>query len=500
MRSRALLALLVLVGALGAGVVVWRGEAAPDRATPGAVPAGPAPASPPASAPSRGGVDADTLRRRLVRVLERPGLAPPGREVSVIVRDRAGRTVLARGADVPRLPASTAKLVTAAAALMTLGPEHRFATTLDTAGRVTGSTLRGDLVVTGGADPVLATPAYARHVAPDRPHTPLARLAGRLARRGITTVAGDLVADPSILAGRALADDWKPKYLKERDARPVGGLVVDAGLLVDRESPVAGRQAVVGLAVDPAERVAVVLRDLLAERGVTVRGTVRVADRPVRAPRRLAAVASPRLRTLLRHMVQESDNHLADTLLRAVGRALGGDGSWESAGAVARSLLDHLGIDATGARLRDGSGLSRGDRLTVRQLIDLHAVMQDSRFGSLWTRLLAVAGRSGTLERRLVDTPAAGALRGKTGSLEDLTALVGSVRGPDGAQHDLAVLVRHPEDRKHVASTLVDELVLAVAEAQRGCTRRPRPDAQPADGARPHVPPYRLRCPPDPSS
>lgn len=474
MRLPVVLSLVVLVVALAAGAVVAVGQVRSPQHDPVLGPAGPAP---PLAPPESRSTDAQALRKRLRAVLERPELALPGGSVSLLVSDMAGRTVFAVAPEEPRLPASATKLVTAAAALMTLGPDHRFVTTVEATGAVRGSRLHGDLILRGGADPVLATPAYARDVAPDRPRTPLDRLAARVAASGITAVTGDLVADPTLLGGGALATTWKEEYLSDRDARPVGGLTVDAGLDVDPEE-----SAVTGLARDPARRAATALRSLLAERGVEVRGAVRVAQRPTEATSEVARIASPPLGVLLGHMVRESDNHLADTLLRTVGASLGGDGSWDSAGAAASAVLEHLGVGAEGAVLADGSGLSRANRLTAGQLVALHRVMSRSRFGSLWSGLMAVAGRSGTLEERLAGTVAEGVLRGKTGSLDDVTTLVGSVYGPDGRHHDLAVLLSHAEADQSVARALVDEVVLAVAEEQRGCVRRrgrPRCPARP---------------------
>lgn len=358
MRRPVVLSLVVLLAALTAGVVVSAGQVQPLQPEPALGPAGPAPPFP---APELRPTDARALRERIRAVLERPELDLSGGAVSVLVSDAAGRPVFAVAPEEPRLPASATKLVTAAAALMTLGPDHRFVTTVEAAGPVRGSRLRGDLILRGGADPVLATPAYARHVAPDRPRTPLERLAARVAASGITVVAGNLVADPTVLGGGALATAWKGEYLTDRDARPIGGLTVDAGLHVDP-----GESAVTGLARDPAQRAGTALRSLLAERGVEVRGGVRVARRPTEATSEVARIASPRLALLLGHMVRESDNQLADTLLRTVGASLGGDGSWDSAGAAAGAVLENLGVGAQGAVVADGSGLSRANRLTAR--------------------------------------------------------------------------------------------------------------------------------------
>ena len=294
----------------------------PRRATPTPVPTPSATPSPQPS-PSPSGPPAtpldETERRtaarltRLVKRIEVPGL------VGMSVLDADGQMVFEHQATTTMLPASTQKMAVAAAALVRLGPSHRYTTTVNaTVAPNASGVVHGDLVLVGGGDPTLATPEFAS-VEPDRPRTPLATLATKIRKAGIRRVTGRVLADPTILSPEPIAAGWPPRYFDQLDATRISGLTVDAG----RRLFVARGSLQATAASDPARTAAVALRRLLRERGVRFGRGVQVLGRPSAARVQVASISSPPLGSLLQYMVQHSDNHLADTVFRTIGAAAG---------------------------------------------------------------------------------------------------------------------------------------------------------------------------------
>jgi serine-type D-Ala-D-Ala carboxypeptidase/endopeptidase (penicillin-binding protein 4) len=483
------------------------------------------------------------LTARLERVVAEATTADPELTLAVLVVDEAGREVVAHEADRALLPASTLKQVTAAAALTTLGPQAQLRTTVDATGGIdeTGR-LDGDLVVIGSGDPTLVTDEYARFIYPARPSTPLASLADQLVEAGLTHLHGHIRGTAPRFAAASLPTGWRDAYLSALDGRYGAGLTVDGGLRTivelpevpeeddadeeageevaeaDEPEPDGRRLSIfeqlaalgtdlppvvkVDLATDPALHTAAELRRLLEERGVRVDGVAMVepAETPIVA--RLASVLSPPLDEVLRFTVQRSDNHLADALALAVARTRTGEGSWDAADRAFGQVLARFGVPGDGARFADGSGLSRDDRVTARLLVELdRRLTADRRFGGTWRSLQAVAGSSGTLDRRLVGTPAEGRLLAKTGTLRDVAALSGQVIARDA---DPVGAARPRERGYHVAvlgneatglgrgvvRALVDEVVLALVADLDGCRVVPLGDD---DGPLGH-PPSQVRC------
>ncbi|MBA3621494.1 MAG: D-alanyl-D-alanine carboxypeptidase [Euzebyales bacterium] len=418
------------------------------------------------------------LRARLDRVLRKGRY---GDRVAVSVLDADGASVFTRRASHLLLPASTIKLVTAAAALARLGPDFRYTTSVQAVRPPNRrGVVRGDLVLVGGADPTLGTPAFGR-VEPDRPRTPLEHLADRVQAAGVRRVTGELVADPTVFAHQPLAAGWLPEYLQDLDATRASGLTVDAGRLLFRSNGgLQGRAA-----RDPAAVAGREFHALLRRRGVDIAGDSVVATRPG-AEAALAQVRSASLRTIVRYMTSESDNHLADGIFRTLG-AVGGTPTWAGSGRTTRRALQGLDLPWSGSVLADGSGLSRDDRLTTALLVRLQAGMWTSNLARPWRDAMALAGRRGTLSGRLVGTVAERRLYGKTGTLRDVRSLVGTVVGPADSAWHLAVIGNRltTAQRDRLAST-TDRLALALALDLHGCPPVVRGNQRP---------PQRQRCP-----
>lgn len=448
-----------LVALLGAGLQPAAGASV--RPAPLDVPPPPV-ATPRATPPVPAHPGLDDLLTRLQRF---PQTRPRG-SVGLAVTAGDGSMVAARRARRPMLPASTTKLVTAAAGLRILGADHRFVTRVyATRAPDASGVVDGDLVLVGGGDPVLSTPTYRRRVNMTRPATPLRRLAVRTARGGVTRVTGRVLADGSVLADQPLAAGWRDTYLTSLDTTRSSGLTVDAGLRLFRR-----RERLRGApAADPARRTAHELDRLLHGRGVRVTGAPGVGRLPPGAVE-VARISSPQLSELLAHTLRFSDNHLADSIFRMLGAAVG-DPTWRGSADAARAALADVDLAWRGLRLADGSGLSRRNRLSAEALVGLLAAMADGPLRRPWLRLLPVAGRTGTVAGRLTGTQAVGRVHAKTGTLRDVRALAATVPGRGGHDHHIAVLANDVPtyDDAAAARRLADVLAIAVVAAEYGC-------------------------------
>ena len=432
-------------------------------------PAGaPSPSPPPSPSPSPSPPSPE--RAALAARLARATAFPDGVQASVAVLDAAGEVVFELRGGEPLLPASTAKLAPGAAALLLFGPDHRIPTSVEAVGELDDEgVLRGRLELVGGGDPALSQAAYRSLVYVARPHTELEALADAVVDSGVRVVTRGVVAAPDAFGGTPVAPGWKDEYLAVLDARRITALSVDAGLDVTVVKEPPNPELVLLAAADPAAEAVAAFADLLAERGVVVGGDVGLAEGEATV---VGEVTSPPVRDHVRFAFERSDNHTADTLFRLVGHGMGADG-WEQSGEVIARLLADAGVDTTGMRLLDGSGLSRDDRMSARTLASIDHVMRSGEHGEAWRDALAVAGEEGTLRRRLLGTVAEGRFLGKSGTLDDVTALAGTVERPDGeaAYHVAAVANVPPGVGRFASVVVINDVVALLAEDAAGCTR-----------------------------
>ncbi|MFM7270598.1 MAG: D-alanyl-D-alanine carboxypeptidase/D-alanyl-D-alanine-endopeptidase [Actinomycetes bacterium] len=349
--------------------------------------------------------------------------------------DDGGVAITTREPDRALRPASTLKMVTAAAALELLGPRHRFTT----AAVATGSGTPRALVLVGGGDPGLATPRGVAAIAgdPERrgsPTTRLAALADRIAATGLRSLPEGIRVDDARYDSVRYSPSWPDSYRATGQVGPVGALTVDAGW----RDP-ANR---LGTPADPAIATGEALAALLEARGVDV-GPVSRGAAPAGA-RTVASVTSAPLREVVGGILAASNNHGAEMLLKELAVTAGTrPGTSESGARAARAALERLGVSTAGLEQLDGSGLARDDRASCRTLLGVLQLGDRARFRALRDGL-AVAGERGTLADRLAGSPLRGRLVAKTGTLNGTSGLVGTttVRRPVG----FALLLNGPLD------------------------------------------------------
>ena len=350
------------------------------------------------------------LRAQLDRALSTPGVSPVETGAVVIDLD-TGEIVYERNGARPLLPASTEKLAVTVAVLVELGPDYGVGTDVLGAGVQDGAVWAGDLFLKGYGDPTLR-------------RRDLVSLARQVRSAGIRKVTGRVLGDESYFDGRRTAPGWKRSFYGE-ESPPLSALVVD-------------RAAVQGRWVDdPALSAAATLGQVLDRAGVRVAGKAGIRAAPPGAVP-LAGVVSEPLARMVQRMNRESDNFVAEMLLKTLGARAGSGGSTAAGVQVVRRVLVELGVPLEGVRLADGSGLSRGDRLTASALAALLvAAWNDPELAGPLVESLAVAGVNGTLVGRLDRRPALGRVFAKTGTTDLASSLAGFV----GERYAFAVIM-----------------------------------------------------------
>ncbi len=466
--------------------------------------------------------DPAALFRRALDEAAAKGIAP---ETISIHIELPGGVVLSHREQEPMLPASTMKLVTAAAALELLGPQHAFVTELWIRGEVRDGTLHGDVIVVGGGDPAPSSRRF-----PDDPLAELRPWVQALKDHGIERIAGDLVADSGYLAGPQRLEGWPQDQLHRWYCAPSGALnlndncvdlqiassgdgvavhLVPANPLFTVENSIRptpdrdqhlysvdraidswtirlGGRFLVGGGIrtewitvpEPARAFLGAWRTLLRSSGIAVEGELRVELRGEGA--RAVARIEHRVVDVLPVLLKDSQNLYGDCLLRVTDRETGGDGSYRSAGETAmRYLISRTGGE--GAVVRDGSGLSREDRLRCVDLVRLLRHADEATWGEVLWESLAVAGVDGTLSKRFRSGPLRGRLRGKTGHISGVSALAGgweSVQGPVR----FAAFTGGPGSKVGPFRTWIDQLLEAV-DATLGGPPPPREPSSESGGA-----------------
>ena len=409
-----------------------------------------------------------------------------------IVSLKTGETLYQKNSRELFHPASNMKLLTTATALNRLGPDFRFRTLLlaDT-GSINDSTISGNIYLKGFADPSLNT-------------EDLHRIVKKLRFRGIRRITGNLMCDESYLDDLYLGLGWMWDDASSEDFAPISALSVNDncvevtvkpaarpgdsllvrlepqtdymkienhGVTVDSNDSVLTKAFKVerkwkhpentiviegGLiaggpertfkreVIDPARYAGTLFSDLLEQQQISLQGTVLKGVAPDTTIL-LAEHLSPPLSQIVFHTNKVSHNLSAELLLKTLGAEKKGvPGSAKKGISLIYQFLQEIGIDSTSYKLADGSGVSRYDLVTPELIVALlRAMYHDFRVQAEYQSSLPIAGLDGTLEKRMISTPAEGTLRAKTGTLSGVSALSGYTVTADSEIVAFSVMMEH---------------------------------------------------------
>jgi serine-type D-Ala-D-Ala carboxypeptidase/endopeptidase (penicillin-binding protein 4) len=419
------------------------------------------------------------------------------------------------------LPASNNKLLTSCVALEKLGKDFVYRTKVFRTGNLgRDGTLRGDLILRGSGDPLLT---------PDH----LKNLARKIREAGIRRVRGSLCYDDALFDANRLGSSWswddEPFYysaqvsalnvnenvvtVQTRPSKKEGDPVKITVLPTDRYTTLVNTAVTVGptgkrrivfdrqrgtntllvsgtLPLDTAEKdcpsepitieapsrfAAFLFRESLRESGVRVdkRELREVPQTPSEAIP-AAEHVSPPLPDILKRLNKPSNNLVAECLLKTVGATEKQRGTFSANGTGARTALDwflRIGLDTDRVRMDDGSGLSRTDYVTPRNLVRLLTYMHTCEQFPIFFESLPIAGVDGTLRNRMKNTSAANNCRAKTGTLSFVSSLSGYVTTKDGEPLVFSILMNNHLAPGDVARAAQDKIVTLLADYAHPITK-----------------------------
>jgi serine-type D-Ala-D-Ala carboxypeptidase/endopeptidase (penicillin-binding protein 4) len=424
------------------------------------------------------------------RAKDDPGLT--GAAIGFSVLDASGEVLYERQGDIAQIPASSLKTLTTATALEVLGPEFRFETRLGVSEADENGISKGDLILLGGGDPMLSMSDYQSWIE-------------GLMKSGLATVPGRVIGDGRLFPGSIFADFWNWGDIGNGYGSPVAGLnlehnrftvtITPAG--VEGEAVVLGailpevpgvswkneaRTAAAGtgdgLVIHGGERATIMhlrgtaplgedlqikgavpdpekfaahhLREALLAAGIKVSGAaIGAGDLVMKNEvvpvigKELLVHRSPPLLEIVRSIHETSDNHETECLFQTLALKSG-----MPAAEAVRTHWEARGLDLSGWRMVDGSGLARADYITPQALARL--------------QYLASTGPQGPAYVESLLTAFDGTLRYKAGAMSAVRSITGLIKTESGETLSFAFIVNHYGEGSSV-QRLQGELLAALA-------------------------------------
>ncbi len=429
-------------------------------------------------------------------------------EVGVYVKSmKTGRVLYARNANQPMVPASTMKILTAEAALVYLGPDYRFSTQLltDNKAEIKNGILQGNLYIVLSGDPTLT-------------YNDLVELLLTLRSQQIQAIAGNVYIDYSAYDQKYYGPGWIEKDKSYCYAAPISASIINHNCLAFQVTPakVSGRAAQVvtspkyfipqihnavttknpgnacgihltkeanseisiegclargryptGISyvvTDIPEYNKALFKSVLKQLQINVYGNVITGVTPKNASM-IGQHASKPLHELVNDMLKKSDNIIAGALFKKIGQLYSrAPGSWENGRtAVTNILSKHAGVNTSGLKILDGSGLSPDNLATPAQMMQvLNFAYHHYGTSFEFISALPIAGVDGTLKHRMYNISRK--VRAKTGTISGVVSLAGYATSKNNEPLAFVIMINSPKGMGWKYKALEDKIATALTK------------------------------------
>lgn len=439
-----------------------------------------------------------------------------GSLVGISIRDAdTGEEIFEHQGNIRMHPASNMKLLTAAAALKTLGKSYQFNTELTTDGIQKGNVLKGNIYLKGMGDPTLLK-------------EDLDEFAKVIKEQGIDVIEGNVIGDDNWYDDIRLSQDlnWsdesfytgaqisaltlspdkdydagtviievlpsnhigeKPrikvtppnqyvsivnrsKMVSEKEQRDIS-IEREHGtnnIIVEGIMPINAKAYRSYVAVwEPTNLVLDVFHHILKDKGITLNGDVEIGLTPENA-HELASKQSIPLEEIIIPFMKLSNNGIGEVLVKEMGRKVYNDGSWDAGLDVMKEAALTFGIDENTILLRDGSGMSHKNYIPASELTEMLYHIQTEEWFQAFEFSLPVAGEAdrmvgGTLKNRLSQEQTKGKVKAKTGTLTGVYTLSGYVTNQQGKKLIFSILNNNYIIDSSEIGKIQDEMITLLA-------------------------------------
>jgi serine-type D-Ala-D-Ala carboxypeptidase/endopeptidase (penicillin-binding protein 4) len=413
-----------------------------------------------------------------------------------IINATTGLTVAEYDANRSLSQASVMKLVTTAAAIELLGPDHTFTTRIGYSGVIKKGVLHGDIIIRGGGDPALGSERFSGHY-----EGFIDKWVEAVEKAGIKRVTGRVITDDSYFDYQPVPPNWNWEDLGNYYGAGAYGLsIFDNTLKIHFSTGITGSDPVIkymepdivetefvnylkangnadngyvfsspynnygwitgtipvnqtdfvlkASLTDPPLLVAKILSDKLKTKGIRLAGepsTSRLQpDKKGISFSEIASTTSPYLSDIIGVLNHESVNLYAEHILKELGKVKKGDGTTLSGIEVETEFLDSLGVDTTGMFIEDGSGLSPQDALNSKGIAQLLFLMKTKgKYFAGYYNSLPEAGKDGTLKNVFRDPEFVGTMRAKSGTMLRVKSYAGFITAKSGEDLVFSIIVNN---------------------------------------------------------
>lgn len=410
---------------------------------------------------------------------------------------KTGEIIYKRNADKLFIPASNMKLFTSAAALLLLGSDYIYETNFYVNGGLEKGVLKGDLIIQGAGDPTISSRFYSGNqikIFEDWADT--------LKAKGIWVISGNIFGDDTFFDNVGLGNGWTWDYESSWFEAPSGALsfndncveikiepaevnfpakvsvipytkyislvskVITVDESVESSLSVLRQRGTNLISVtgnikkdskpitehvsisDPTMFFLTVLREVFERKGIVIQGrigTIKSSEKNI-IPNDLTPLYTHRsvpLKIIIKELNKNSNNFYAEQLLKTIGLEIYNYGTVENGVKACKEIFNTMGINPENMVMADGSGLSRLDLVTPRQIINLLSFMYKSDEFSKFYESLPIGGIDGTLIDRMKKTAAENNVHAKAGYNNNVSALSGYLKTISGEPLVFSIIVNN---------------------------------------------------------